>query len=372
MRFALLLLLLTITVRADQIATPNPLSNDTVADADAVQANFDTLIAESNENDTRIGTLEANVRRDDTDFNLVVGSGLQNLTPDSQNDLAASYNTAVGLGALDGNTTGYQNTAAGINALFTNITGGFNSEFGNGALYSNEVGIENTATGSRAAYTNTTGSQNTAVGREALHDNAEGGSNTASGYQALYSNTTGYANTASGQQALSSNTTGNWNTAIGSYADVVAGTLQNATAIGYNAKVNANDKIQLGNDQVNSVATAGKLTSGAVTYPNEDGELGQVLTTDGGGNLSWAADSDELSTLCNDEGFGHIPVWTGNFWKCSTQDGYAARAAALEEQLASLQEQLQSQQEELLAIVQSQQEQIAQLQRMTGEQFASK
>ena len=42
------------------------------------------------------------------------------------------------------------------------------------------------------------------------------------------------------------------------------------------------------------------------------------------------------------------------------------------QEVASLQDQLQYQQEELLAIVQSQQEQIAQLQRMMGEQFAAR
>ena len=45
---------------------------------------------------------------------------------------------------------------------------------------------------------------------------------------------------------------------------------------------------------------------------------------------------------------------------------------AKDAQIAALQEQLQSQQEELLAIVQSQQEKIAQLQRMMGEQFATR
>ena len=43
-----------------------------------------------------------------------------------------------------------------------------------------------------------------------------------------------------------------------------------------------------------------------------------------------------------------------------------------DEQIALLEQNLKSEQEELLAIVQSQQEQIAQLQRMMGEQFASK
>ena len=46
-------------------------------------------------------------------------------------------------------------------------------------------------------------------------------------------------------------------------------------------------------------------------------------------------------------------------------------SVAKDEQIASLQQKLESQQEELLAIVQSQQEQIAQLQRMVEHQFAS-
>lgn len=43
---------------ADQITIPNPLSNNSVADATAVQGNFDALAAESNENDSRITALE--------------------------------------------------------------------------------------------------------------------------------------------------------------------------------------------------------------------------------------------------------------------------------------------------------------------------
>ena len=47
-----------------------------------------------------------------------------------------------------------------------------------------------------------------------------------------------------------SNTTGNYNTAIGALADVSAGNLNNATAIGANAFVNASNKIRLGDTAV--------------------------------------------------------------------------------------------------------------------------
>ena len=150
---------------------------------------------------------------------------------------------------------------------------------------------------------------------------------------ALFNNTTGFFNTASGSYALYSNTTGYQNTAVGSYADVASGNLQNATAIGDIAIVDASNKIQLGNDQINSVATSGKLTTGDVTYPNAHGTDDQVLGTTGSGELVWLNSSQIV----------------------------ASRTQELEEQVASLQEQLKSQQQELLAIVQSQQEQIAQL-----------
>ena len=149
-------------------------------------------------------------------------------------------------------------------------------------------------------------------------------------------------NTAVGFESLYSNTTGTENTGIGYAANVTAGNLTNATAIGTYAEVNASNKIQLGNAQVTSVATSGKLTTGAVTYPNTHGSNGQVLGTNGSGELVWLSSGQIVASY--------------------TQE--------LEEQVASLQEQLQSQQEELLAIVQSQQEQIAQLQRMVEHQFA--
>jgi hypothetical protein len=307
MRYALFLLFLSISVRADQLTIPNALSNNTVADADAVDTNFDALVTESNENDTRIGALEGNVRVDAVGVNLAVGNGLQVLAPDAGDQESASFNTAIGIGALIVNTTGYLNTAVGINTLYSNVEGAFNSAFGNGALYYNDTGIYNTAIGSRAAYNGTSAGYSVAVGRE----------------------------------ALLANITGSRNTAIGYKADVSSGSLSNATAIGNEALVNANNKIQLGNTSVDSVATSGKLTTGAVTYPNTMGPVGTVLGVDINGDLTWIT------------GAGIIASFPQEF----------------EGQLASLQQQFQSQQEELLAIVQRQQEQIAQLQKLVEHQF---
>ena len=65
--FRLQLFLLTILVSvasiasADQVAIPHTFSNGTVADADSVNANFQALIVESNDQDSRISALEATV-----------------------------------------------------------------------------------------------------------------------------------------------------------------------------------------------------------------------------------------------------------------------------------------------------------------------
>ena len=229
----LLFLSVSLLARGDVVSVPNTFSNSNVADAAEVNENFEALVSESNENDSRIGTLEASVRRDDTDFNLAIGSGLQAVTPDPASDLVGSYNTAVGLGALDSNTTGYLNTAVGLNGLNTNSTGNFNSAFGNGALYSNESGSYNTAIGSRAAYANTGGSENTAVGREALLSNTTGSENTANGYLSLKSNTEGYRNTGTGASALFLNSTGYENTANGYRALYNNTTAERNTASGH-------------------------------------------------------------------------------------------------------------------------------------------
>jgi hypothetical protein len=128
---------------------------------------------------------------------------------------------------------------------------------------------------------------NTAIGNVALTQNTSGSSNTALGSGALNANTTGSNNVAIGRNALMLNITGDDNIAIGRTAGVTTDGLSNTIAIGTGTTVSENNKIELGNSNITSVRTYGKLTTGAVTYPNTDGTNGQVLTTDGSGTLSW-------------------------------------------------------------------------------------
>lgn len=196
--------------------------------------------------------------------------GLNALNP----SVTGTGNTANGEGALKNNTTGFSNVAVGTQALLNNTTRsnlvaiGDSALFNNGigatssihsiantavgskSLFANSTGFLNTSTGSLALYNNTVGNSNTANGNSALFTNVNGSNNTAVGISALQGNSSGSLNTAIGSNALSSNTTGNFNTALGNGADVTTGDLTNATAIGYNAKVNANNKIRLGSAEV--------------------------------------------------------------------------------------------------------------------------
>ncbi|MGV8961793.1 MAG: beta strand repeat-containing protein [Candidatus Saccharimonadaceae bacterium] len=162
---------------------------------------------------------------------LIIGDGGTNLSHTTGNE--GYYNTFVGIGAGQANTTGRQNTANGHASLFYNTTGGYNTANGMYSLLANTTGNNNSAQGYQSLYSNTTGSNNTANGYQSLYSNTTGNNNTANGYASLLSNTTGNYNTANGMYSLNSNTTGIQNTAIG-YASLYSNTtgIQN-TAIGY-------------------------------------------------------------------------------------------------------------------------------------------
>ena len=112
----------------------------------------------------------------------------------------------------------------------------------------------------------TTGNNNSSIGVQTLFTNSSGAQNVAHGVNALLDNTSGSNNTGIGTGALSSNTTGSQNTAIGAFADLTGGTtFVNATAIGFNAKVNASNKIRLGDTNVTVIE--GQV---AYTFPSDE------------------------------------------------------------------------------------------------------
>jgi hypothetical protein len=179
---------------------------------------------------------------------------------------SGAQNTAIGAFALQNNTTGVTNTAVGSSSLNSNIDGTHNTGVGNLALYYNLSGVRNTALGTAALFENRTGNFNTSIGNLALRFNETASYITAVGNRALM-NSVGQKNTAIGSNALENTSTGAFNTAVGNEAgliikggsnntflgfdaDATVENFNNSMALGYNTKVNASNKVRIGDANV--------------------------------------------------------------------------------------------------------------------------
>ena len=259
--------------------------------------------------------------------NVAVGSGA---LAKSNTDL----NVAVGSSALANNTSGQWNSAVGASALSGVAEGSKNVAVGYGVLKSAQISNDNTVVGYRAmgGLKTDPGSENVAVGGEALESN-ESNANTALGWRAMENNlSTEGKNTAVGHQAMTG-VDGNTSEATGigygvdvegaqaiavgalsysggvksiaiGYGARVAQVVQQSIAIGADTEVTENFTVQIGGPNTQmvqfggsgsepgapeaNIATLGTLTAGEVTYPNEDGNNGEVLMTDGLGTPNWA------------------------------------------------------------------------------------
>ncbi|MES2837316.1 MAG: hypothetical protein V4667_07325 [Bacteroidota bacterium] len=161
------------------------------------------------------------------------------------------YNLGVGQGSGTGITTGYRNTAVGHRAGELLTTQSDNTFVGNlaGGLTS-IVGDNNTFLGSYAGYSGSnTGSTNTFLGYNVGSSNTSGSNNTYVGGYSAYSATSGNFNTVVGNDAGQNLTTGGNNTFVGYNTGFTTATQRtNATAIGYNTTVDADNAVVLGNN----------------------------------------------------------------------------------------------------------------------------
>ncbi|MBK8627883.1 MAG: hypothetical protein IPN86_20685 [Saprospiraceae bacterium] len=138
------------------------------------------------------------------------------------------------------------NTSFGIGALGNTTFGGGNDNvaFGRQSLNLNS-GNFNTAIGSYSMAEATLGNFNIGIGNQVLLENS-GNENIGIGREALFNNLSGSRNIAIGNDALKFNTGGTDNIAIGNDAGVLDPYLENATAIGTNAKVAVSNALVLG------------------------------------------------------------------------------------------------------------------------------
>jgi len=187
----------------------------------------------------------------------------------------------MGYDSLYANTTGNNNSAMGYDSLYANTTGYRNSAMGYDSLYDLTEGIQNTAIGYNTGRGITTGDYNTIIGANVT------------GLDADLSNNIIIAD-GEGNQRI--NVDENGNVGIGTTAPEtnlhIAGTT--GVTIGKDATdgtVNNEGILKMWSDGDNAYSTTIKTGTQTqnVTYtlPLNDGDAGQVLTTDGNGVLSW-------------------------------------------------------------------------------------
>ena len=208
---------------------------------------------------------------------------------------AISDNTAIGVTALNANTTGLSNTAIGYQSLLVNSTGYENASIGSYTLKANTFGNGNTAVGDAALLKNTTGVGNTAIGKSALLENLTGGSNVAVGYIALR-DATGSNNTAIGPFAGNAITTGSNNVVIGGYS----GTAAPISATGSNyivlsdgagtvrQTIDSTGKVGFGTTAPNAALEVSSVTGSATPVPTEVRITTSSSASDWSTTLPWA------------------------------------------------------------------------------------
>jgi hypothetical protein len=215
-------------------------------------------------------------------------------------------NLAFGANALNNNPTGGLNLAIGNTALQSTTTGAGNLAIGTGALIFNTTGSSNTIVGHDAMRNPGASNQNVGLGTSVMRNGGTGNNNTAIGYSSLQ-NKTGNSNVALGSSSGNTLVGGNSNTFLGTGADAGIATLNNATAVGANTSVGADNSLVLGNNVAVGIGTS---------TPNQNADL-DLGSNDRGLQLNRVDTSSltlglsDLGMVVYDTVIGEMFVWDG-------------------------------------------------------------
>ncbi len=216
-------------------------------------------------------------------------------------NLSASFNNSVFIGNQAGRdeTTGLGNNAIGFSALSGATGSNGNNFMGQYAATDISTGSFNTGMGGSTLRNLTTGSNNTAIGSGAGNADVVSSNNTYLGYQA-----------GAGVPANSFNRTGNV------FLGYSAGYAQDVNNRLYIENSSSSSPLIYGefdNDiaRVNGTFQINDPSSTGYALPTADGIAGQVLTTDGSGNLTFSAASADTDWV---ENGGNIERQSGDVY----------------------------------------------------------
>lgn len=234
------------------------------------------------------------------------------ISVDGLQDGIADYNRGniyIGLGGDDADSTVVHNASYGTGALTMVKTGSHNTAVGSQSQSSNISGFSNTSLGRFALSANKSNSNNTAVGANAL-SNSEPNFSTGIGAHTLQFNS-GYGNAALGYGAGGYNANHSSNFSV--YLGFNAGSLDTADHRLYIDNSNTLQPLIWGDFNNDSVKIYGTLSiKDAYTLPSIDGTSGQVMMTDGNGQVAWGAPSSASSILMDGDGDTRVEVEEGS------------------------------------------------------------
>lgn len=237
-------------------------------------------------------------------------------------DLTDNQQVFIGFSAGKNTTSGILNTFVGSNAGNKNTTGEWNTALGQAALNNNTTGNYNTAIGRLSLNEQTTGNRNATLGVAAMRYMQTGSNNTVMGTDAMRENINGNNNVVIGYLAGSGSSTGSGNVLIGKEAGRNQ-TISNNLYIENSSSTTPLIWGDFSNDSVKVYGTLGVRDN--YVFPNNDGISGQVMTTDGAGNLSWTAIAADT-----DDQFADVFQLSGNNLELSLDgDGLATQSVDL-------------------------------------------
>lgn len=238
----------------------------------------------------------------------------------SHQNTTGDYNLSLGYYAGYRDTSGSYNVAVGPNALYDNYDGSGNVAVGNYALRSQQhpehvtgigyyagrygSGVSNVMLGYQAGYSNSSTNdydRSVFVGEQSGYAVSSGDNNTGVGYRSLQFVNTGSDNTAVGNNAGTSVNAGNRNTYLGTSAGQYNNGADGNIFLGFEAGKweNGSNKLFIENSSSSSPLIYGDFENDTVTIhgtfevndayslPGADGTAGQVLATNGSGQISW-------------------------------------------------------------------------------------
>ena len=242
------------------------------------------------------------------DQNVVIGSNAGSAITTKTNNVfighnagaadIGSYNVAIGPEAGDTSYGEFQNVE---NVAVGRLAGDLRNGNGNTAL--GFAALSSSATSSSSFFNIAIGyysmgdykidgaSYNTCIGQQTGYNLSSGDVNILIGDYAGLGITTGSNNVIIGTQAGDDITTGSNNVIIN------GGNYQNGTTSGFTATTS--NSLWIGHSSyawitgassgtTRTVTIPGQLTAGGLTYPTSNGTSGQVLTSDGAGNVTWS------------------------------------------------------------------------------------